>query len=103
MASREPDWLRWTASRAIGKMQLDGPMQSRQFSISPRRMATIPSTATKRFRTGAGTAGNRLDSRARSSQTAASENLPSYMCTKPIDCSSDTFSSVCSRVAGVSM
>ena len=36
--------------RAIGKMQLEGPTHSRQFSISPRRMATIPSTAMIRIR-----------------------------------------------------
>ena len=97
IASREPAWFRWTASLAIGKMQLDGPTHSRQFSISPRRMAMIPSMALIRFRTVAGATSGRLDSRAFSSQGRL-EKVPSYMYMKPIDCSSCTFSRICSRL-----
>ena len=58
-ASREPAGRVWTASRAIGKMQLDGPTQAMQLSGSPRRRALIPSRAVMWAGTSAGTPGVR--------------------------------------------
>ena len=56
-ASREPDGRVWTASAAIGKMQLDGPTQPMQLSCSPRRRALMPSKAVMSARTDVGTPG----------------------------------------------
>ena len=71
-ASREPAGCVWTASRAIGKMQLDGPTQAMQLSCSPRRRAAMPSKAVMLARTCGGTPGTRASSLARSSRAAAS-------------------------------
>ena len=77
-ASREPDGRVWTASAAIGKMQLDGPTQPMQLSCSPRRRALMPSKAIMFARTAGGTPGVRDSSSAFSSQDAASSWSPSY-------------------------
>ena len=42
IASREPEVCKCTASGAIGKMQLDGPMHSTQFAVSPSTQVNDP-------------------------------------------------------------
>ena len=58
IASSEPACWRWAPWRLMGKMQLDEPTHSRQFSISPRLSAVIPRRACRLASTSGDTPGS---------------------------------------------
>ena len=60
-------------------MQLDGPMHSMQFSVSPRRRWMTPSRARRLARRPGGTPVAVLSSKATCVIAADSSNLPSYI------------------------